>query len=67
MILEMYTINAGFACPLGEKGYEFKVQDRTAMPELQSVTAVLIVLPGQSAVTHNHFLSSSASWLKLGL
>lgn len=67
VILEIYTINAGFACPLGEKGYELKVQDHTAMLELQSVTGVLIVLPGQSAVTRNRFPSSSASWLKQGI
>lgn len=60
-------INAVFACTLGEMGYEFKVQDNTARLELESVITVLIVLPGQSAITRNHFASSSASWLKLGL
>jgi len=67
VILEKYTINAVFACNLGELGCEFKVQDNTAMLTLGSVITVLIVLPGQSAITHNHFASSSASWLKLGL
>lgn len=60
-------INAVFACTLGEMGYEFKVQDNTAMLKLQSVIMVLIGLPGQSAITCNHFASSSESWLKLGL
>ena len=63
----MYMVSAVFACTLGEMGYEFKVQDNTAMLELESVITVLIALPGQNAITHNHFASSSASWLKLGL